>query len=145
MGDTLVSFTAEKLSDFHTGKMTDAYLYFGSHIHQDVTCFAVWAPDVKSVSAIVSDSQDANERQYQMAPLPLDPTVWEVRVPEDLTGFVYEYEMETAQGELIRKTDPFARANEKRPQHRSVVAGNSNHVWSEEVLEKKKKHREQSF
>ncbi|QKX50645.1 1,4-alpha-glucan branching protein GlgB [Planococcus glaciei] len=138
MGDTLVSFTAEKLSDFHTGKMTDAYLYFGSHIHQDVTCFAVWAPDVKSVSAIVSDSQDANERQYQMAPLPLDPTVWEVRVPEDLTGFVYEYEMETAQGELIRKTDPFARANEKRPQHRSVVAGNSNHVWSEEVLEKKK-------
>ncbi|MBZ5200820.1 1,4-alpha-glucan branching protein GlgB [Planomicrobium chinense] len=138
MGDTLVSFTDEKLSDFHTGKMTDAYLYFGSHIHQDETYFAVWAPDVKSVSVIVANSADADERQYRMAPLSLDPTIWEVRVLEDLTGAVYEYEIETVQGDFIRKTDPFARANEKRPQHRSIVAGNSKHVWSTEVLEQKK-------
>ncbi|WKA58874.1 1,4-alpha-glucan branching protein GlgB [Planococcus shenhongbingii] len=138
MSDTLVSFTPETLSDFHNGKMIDAYLYFGSHIHHNETLFAVWVPDVKSVAVVIIDPQELNEERHQMAPLSLDTTIWEVRIPEKLAGFIYEYEIETADGDVIRKTDPFARANEKRPQHRSIVSAKSKHVWSKAALYQKK-------
>jgi 1,4-alpha-glucan branching enzyme len=145
LGDNLVSFTPEALSDFHNGKMVDAHLYFGSHIHHDETTFTVWVPDVRKVSAIITDPQSLTEKHYPMDPLPLDATIWEVRIPEKLAGFIYEYEIETAQGALLRKTDPFARANEKRPQHRSVVSAKSKHVWSKAALYQKKRIVENHF
>lgn len=142
LGNALVELTAEKIAEFHHGQMTDAYLYFGAHPYLDETTFTVWVPEVERVSVICWLNDHSEEEIYQMDRHPEDETIWQVRIPENRAGSVYVYEMETAAGEHIRKSDPFARAGEKRPANRSVVTPFSSFDWSAAALQFKRSHAE---
>ncbi|RNF39255.1 1,4-alpha-glucan branching protein GlgB [Planococcus salinus] len=130
--------TQEKLADFHNGRMIDAYLYFGVHLDQDATVFTVWAPDVKKVTVVCSDAGELQEERFDMQMHPLDNSVWQVSIPKRMVDVRYEYEITAADGEILRKSDPYAQRGEMRPKTRSVVSENSRHVWSDSTLHQKK-------
>ncbi len=138
MGNFKSPLTQAKLEAFHTGLMTDAYLYFGAHVIDDQTRFTLWVPNVITVAVACVNPTSLVEEVFQMKQHPLDETVWQVDVPQKLTDYVYEYIIETADGDIIRKSDPYARASELRPKTESVVATISRHTWSKAVLQQKK-------
>ncbi|HSJ37110.1 MAG TPA: 1,4-alpha-glucan branching protein GlgB [Planococcus sp. (in: firmicutes)] len=137
--------TADKLKDFHNGLMTDAYLYFGAKVEAGETSFTLWAPDVERVTAIVFTPQTDEKKSYEMNRLPHDGTVWQTRVREDLTGFSYVYEILLKNGELLEKSDPYARQGEMRPETKSVIPGQSQHEWKEAILQVKETIAESHF
>lgn len=128
----------EKLSAFHSGNMLDAYNYFGAHLQSDSTRFTLWAPDVKRVSVFCENPETLQEERFEMEQHSADPTVWQVEVPKRMAEFKYGYEIETAEGQRFRKSDPYARWSEMRPKRRSVIAPNPKHKWSKHTLYQKK-------
>ncbi|RLQ90894.1 1,4-alpha-glucan branching protein GlgB [Planomicrobium sp. Y74] len=130
--------TAEKLKDFHEGRMTDAYRYFGVKSEEGHTSFTLWVPEVEKVTAVVFNPISNERNSYEMNRLPYDETVWQTRVPGDLTGYSYIYELLLPNGELLEKSDPYARQGEMRPQTKSVIAEPSRHKWQEAVMREKK-------
>lgn len=130
--------TADRLTDFHSGRMADAYKYFGAAAVQGETFFTLWVPDVKKVNVAVFDPAANIKKTYEMTRLQHDDTIWRTRVPEDLTGFSYIYEILLPDGELLEKADPYARQGEMRPGTKSVITGRSLHAWTEPVLRRKK-------
>ena len=134
-----IHWDEEQAVKFHNGQMTDAYRYFGSHYDNNETRFTVWVPEVKNVTVVGMDPEKQNEERYVMELLPFDQSIWEVRVPQKMAGFLYEYEIMTATGEIIRKSDPYARASEMRPQTRSIVPAAFNFEWSEEIMQQKER------
>ncbi len=145
MGNSKEGLTDEKLADFHNGKMIDAYAYFGSHAFQNETNFTVWVPDVKSVSVRFRSHLGESDERYLMEHHPKDKSIWQVRIPRRMVDAVYVYEIETFQGEILTKSDPFARSVELRPANRSVVIGNSKHKWSKSALTYKLIHAKGHF
>ena len=130
--------TQASLEAFHSGEMQDAYRYFGAHTAGNHTSFTVWIPAVKHVAVACTNPISLAETVYQLEKHPLDETVWQVDVPLKLTGYAYEYVIETSTGATIRKADPYARASELRPKTKSIVAEAPTHTWSQAVLQQKK-------
>jgi 1,4-alpha-glucan branching enzyme len=83
--------------------------------------FAVWAPHAQRVS-VVGDFNNWDGRRHAMR-LRREVGVWEIFIPQVTTGDLYKYELLSAQGEVLRKADPFALRAELRPQTASVVQG----------------------
>lgn len=138
MNDLQSRLTLDKLEAFHAGLMKDAYLYFGAHTSTDETTFTLWVPDVTKVAVACTHPESLVEEFFQMEQHVLDATIWQVRIPQELTGYAYEYILETLNGEVLRKSDPYAQMSEMRPETKSLVAASSKHTWSKTVLHQKK-------
>lgn len=138
MNDLQSRLTQELLDSFHAGLMKDAYLYFGAHADADGTRFTIWIPDVANVEVACTGLESPGEEIFQMKQHPLDATIWHIQVPQRLTGYSYEYIIETRDGKKLRKSDPYAFEGELRPDTKSVVADASKHTWSKTVLQQKK-------
>ena len=66
--------------------------------------FAVWAPNARRVS-VVGDFNQWDGRRHMMR-LRRECGVWEIFAPHVATGDSYEFEILSARGELLRKSDP---------------------------------------
>jgi 1,4-alpha-glucan branching enzyme len=76
--------------------------------------FACWAPNAQRVS-VVGDFNRWDGRAHPMATHGVSG-VWELFVPDLGDGTLYKYEIRNrATGEILVKTDPYARAYELRP------------------------------
>ncbi|MBT2570686.1 1,4-alpha-glucan branching protein GlgB [Planococcus sp. ISL-110] len=137
MNDLKSHLTQDLLDAFHAGLMKDAYLYFGAHVAADKTRFTIWVPDVANVAVACTGPESREDEVFQMEQHPLDETVWHIQIPRKMTGYSYEYIIETQDGQKLRKSDPYALASEMRPQTKSVVAAASKHTWSKTVLQQK--------
>lgn len=137
--------TIDKLEDFHNGLMTDAYRYFGAMVETGETSFTLWAPDVEGVTVVAFVPQTSEKKSYKMNRLTHDETVWQTHVREDLTGFTYIYEILLKNGELLEKSDPYARQGEMRPKTKSVIPSQSKHLWENMVFEAKERIAENHF
>ena len=91
--------------------------------------FAVWAPNAKAVR-VVGDWNFWDGRVHQMRSLG-SSGVWELFVPGVAAGARYKYELVTADGRVILKTDPMAFLLEVPPATASVVVGPSEHEWGD--------------
>ena len=92
--------------------------------------FAVWAPHAEKVS-VVGDFNKWKEDGFEMTRLePLG--IWELFVPGVETGVLYKYLIETEDGRLLYKADPFAYAAEMRPGTASKVADITGFKWSDQ-------------
>ena len=89
--------------------------------HQGVrgTAFAVWAPLARGVS-LVSDTNGWDERTLPMRSLGASG-VWEIFIPNVGAGMRYKYRVLGADGRIVLKADPLARAAEPPPATASVV------------------------
>ena len=91
--------------------------------------FAVWAPNAQRVS-LVGDFNGWDGRVHPMRLL--SPAgVWELFVPDLADGEKYKFEVRTAFGAIVQKTDPFGLAFERPPQTAAVVRDVSGYQWQD--------------
>jgi 1,4-alpha-glucan branching enzyme len=92
--------------------------------------FAVWAPNAERVS-VVGDFNGWDGRCHPMRQH-LTQGIWELFIP-GLQHGSYKYEIRNAKtGDLHLKTDPFARACERRPETASLIPQTVAHVWGDD-------------
>lgn len=145
----LNTWTKERLQAFHDGQMVDGYLYFGAHAFGEETTFSVWAPDIEGIDVVCVNPETENTSTYPLQQHPHDASIWGVSIPENLEGRLYEYVLRTPSGEVLWKSDPYARQSEKRPFTKSIVSGPGEYAWPLEVLKRKQtindKHLERAM
>jgi 1,4-alpha-glucan branching enzyme len=92
--------------------------------------FAVWAPNAERVS-LIGDFNGWDGRVNPMRLL-VPSGVWEIFVPGLPDGEHYKFEIRAKNGELLRKSDPFAVAFEVPPQSAAIVRDISGYVWRDD-------------
>ena len=95
---------------FNEGTHYDVHKKLGAHVmvRDDVpgVHFAVWAPSAQRVS-VVGDFNTWDGRRHQMRKL-VPSGIWEIFIPGVHEGAHYKFEIRTAPGDVILKTDPYA-------------------------------------
>jgi 1,4-alpha-glucan branching enzyme len=126
---------AEDLYLFNAGRLRQAWRRLGAvpEIRDGVegVCFRVWAPNAERVS-VVGDFNAWDGRVHQMATLGASG-VWELFVPELRPGALYRFELRLRGGAIKLKSDPYARAFERRPATACRVTAPAAHAWGDEA------------
>ncbi len=91
--------------------------------------FAVWAPAVQRVS-VVGDFNQWDGRRHPMRCRGTSG-IWELFIPGLAAGNAYKYEILGSHGQLVRKTDPYARQMFLRPETTSCIPDEPRHVWQD--------------
>jgi len=130
------------MNDFQSGRNYAAQKLLGAHLWEvdgiDGTLFAVWAPKAGRVS-VVGDFNDWDGRRHPMRFHPLTG-IWELFIPGLREG-AYKFELRNAAtGEILLKSDPFARWAERRPATASLVAPPSAYSWSDQQWLEQRSH-----
>ncbi len=113
--------TPDDLHLFNEGRHFRLYERMGAHPTEAGTNFTVWAPNATSVS-VIGDRNAWKAGAHALAPLG-DSGVW---VSDDDAGWTigdrYKYHIESRNGYVVDKADPFAFATEEPPRTGSVIA-----------------------
>lgn len=126
---------------FNQGFLYHSYRTFGAHIMKAEgkwgVRFVVWAPHAKAVG-LAGDFNDWNAERHAMQPINTTG-VWWLFVAGMTEGEMYKYEIITASGHKLLKSDPFAFYAERRPGTASIVKPLDRYKWhDEEWLGKKR-------
>ena len=120
---------------FGEGRHESLWRVMGAHVreHQGVggTSFAVWAPSAHAVR-IVGDFNGWDGRMHPMRMLG-GSGVWELFLPGVEPGHRYKFELVTADGSLVLKTDPFAFATEVPPSTAAIVGTEGTYDWDDQI------------
>lgn len=119
---------------FNEGSHFHIFEKLGAHLRQiDGTRgvhFAVWAPSARRVS-VVGPFNRWDGRRHQMRSLGTSG-LWEIFLPGLGEGELYKFEVKTAAGQILLKSDPYAFAAEVPPRTASVVCDIDHLVWGDE-------------
>lgn len=109
---------------FREGTHYHLYEKFGSHVVEkdgkQITYFSVWAPDAKSVS-VIGNFNYWDKQSMKLSARWDSSGIWEGVIEKSLVGEAYKYAIETKNGEILEKSDPFARYWEEPPKTASIV------------------------
>jgi len=128
------TFSKKDVFLFHHGKHWDIADVMGGRlcIHQGVqgVKFAVWAPHAQAVFLV----GDFNHWQRRKNPMRVIHScgVWELFVPGLEEGAHYKFAIQTLQGTIQLKADPYAYQGEMRPDTASVVTRIDRHQWKDQ-------------
>lgn len=139
--------TDDLLYLFGEGNYFHAFHIFGAHLLKEGVRFTIWVPDVKSVS-VIGQWNDWNPRGGKclngtpekgkkaedeggdyLYPVG-DTGVWSGIIRQAEKGMSYKYLIETQNGKLIYKADPFGFFSEVRPETASVI-WDLEHDWKD--------------
>lgn len=117
---------------FHQGKNFEAHRFFGAHLFRrgkgQFCCFRVWAPQAVSVSVI----GDFNSWDRTVNPMKkISDSVWETEIPRLKQFDCYKYSIETQDGRILEKADPYAAHYERRPGTGSKIF-ESDYQWQDQ-------------
>lgn len=130
--------TTPLLSEFDlhllmAGKHHHAWKILGAHLQVldgvEGCRFAVWAPAAQRVS-VVGDFNQWDGRKHPMRCCG-DSGVWELFIPGLSSGAAYKYEILNRHGQLLIKTDPYARQMFLRPETTSCIAPPTAYAWQD--------------
>ena len=135
MGKAMGNFTELDAYLFGQGTHYDIYKKLGAHLSVDGkkkgVRFAVWAPNAKRVF-VIGEFNGWDETANEMERVePESIGVFEMFVPNIGTGVLYKYLIETADGTLLYKADPYANEAELRPGTASKVADIEHFKWTD--------------
>ncbi|MDB5770260.1 MAG: glycogen branching protein [Burkholderia sp.] len=105
------------------------------------TRFAVWAPNAQCVS-VIGDFNGWDARRHAMR-MRHEAGVWELFIPHVMHGARYKYGIVGADGALLHKADPVARASEMPPMTASVVADATSFRWTDDEWMARRAERQQ--
>ncbi len=124
---------ADDLYLFNAGRLRQAWRRLGAVTETrdgvDGVCFRVWAPNAERAS-VVGDFNAWDGRVHQMATLGASG-VWELFVPDLRPGALYRFELRLRGGAIKLKSDPYARAFERRPATACRVTAPAAHAWGD--------------
>ena len=119
---------------FSEGKHWHVQQFLGAHLHQvgniSGVLFATWAPNAERVSVI----GDFNHWDGRVHPMRIrgGSGVWELFIPGLEADALYKFEIRNRDsGEILSKTDPYARQYELRPKTASIVSTESDYRWQD--------------
>ncbi|MCM1053992.1 MAG: 1,4-alpha-glucan branching protein GlgB [Bacteroides sp.] len=120
---------------FHEGSATEAYDFFGSHFCErdgkKGVVFRVWAPHANSVS-VVGDFNHWDRYKSRMQRVSNDGSVWELFIPDLKTYDIYKYSIESSQGQIKLKADPYGYHMETRPNTATKIYDIDGFKWNDE-------------
>ena len=116
---------------FKQGNNQEAYRYFGAHLCEENgeagAVFRVWAPHAKSVSVIGS----FNNWDRSCHPMEkITDAIWEAEIPRIQQFDSYKYSIETEDGRILDKADPYGSHYETRPGTASKIY-ESSYTWKD--------------
>ena len=116
---------------FYQGKNYEAWKFFGVHSHKKgrgkVFTFRVWAPNAVSISVV----GDFNGWDRSRNPMYLIADgVWEAQISKLGQFDTYKYSIETKDGQIMNKADPYAHHFETRPGTASKIY-ESSYEWND--------------
>lgn len=91
--------------------------------------FAVWAPNARQVSVLCDQNSWTNGKNTLY---PSESGVWAGFVPHMKTGDAYKYGIESQEGQVFEKADPYAFYAEQPPKTASVVHDIDQYEWQDE-------------
>lgn len=119
---------------FHEGKATEAYDFFGSHFCEDKgqkgVNFRVWAPNANSVS-VVGDFNHWDRGKHPMRRTEHDRSVWELFIPDLKQYDIYKYSIESSNGHIYLKADPYGVHMETRPNTATKIFELDGYNWKD--------------
>jgi 1,4-alpha-glucan branching enzyme len=123
---------ADDLYLFNAGRLRQAWRTLGAvpETREGIAgvCFRVWAPNTERVS-VVGGFNGWDGRVHPMATLG-GSGVWELFIPELQPGALYRFELRLrGSGAIKLKSDPYARAFERRPATACCVTAAAAHAW----------------
>ena len=126
---------------FYQGKNYEAYKFFGVHSgkkgRSKIFTFRVWAPTAVSVSVV----GDFNNWDRSCNPMTrIADGVWEAQISKLKQFDAYKYSIETADGRILMKADPYAAHFETRPGTASKIY-ESGYEWEDSEWYEQKKSR----
>lgn len=117
---------------FHEGNSTKSYELLGAHktgVGNEVV-FRVWAPNASAVS-VVGDFNDWDESINPMHPFN-DNGIWECIIEESVKKFdAYKYHIESVDGRMLMKSDPYGVHMETRPGTASKFYELGSYEWND--------------
>ncbi|HEV2095994.1 MAG TPA: 1,4-alpha-glucan branching protein GlgB, partial [Chthoniobacterales bacterium] len=126
---------------FAEGNHFQLYEKFGAHLRDvggvEGVYFAVWAPNAQRVS-VVGDWNGWDGRVHPMRKL-LGSGSWELFVPGVNAGVHYKFEIRTARGAMLLKSDPFAFFSQHGKATSSLVYDLDRYRWSDDVWMEKRR------
>ncbi|CAA7387042.1 1,4-alpha-glucan branching protein GlgB [Chryseobacterium fistulae] len=122
---TYTLFTEHDIYLFKEGKHYKLYEKLGSHsVEKDThkgVYFSVWAPNAVKVS-VIGDFNNWNHNDHILFPRADESGIWEGFIVGLTWGTLYKYAIETAYGEVLEKSDPYALSWEQNIQAASQVS-----------------------
>lgn len=114
---------------FHRGEHREVYNYMGAHLNKNSVIFRVWAPHAKSV-AVVGDFNEWTGYNHMMKRIN-NEGIWELEIPNLKKLEKYKYRVESADGRVEMKADPYAFYSEMRPNTASIVYDIPKFKWAD--------------
>lgn len=128
------TLTEHDLHLFNEGRLNQAWRALGAHVETRAgvtgTRFACWAPNAERVSVV----GDFNRWDGRVHPMGIHGSsgVWELFIPGLTGGELYRFELRNRHsGQVQKKSDPYARAYERRPGTASRVQAPDRYVWQD--------------
>ena len=129
---------------FQQGEITQAYDFFGSHFTErngkKGVVFRVWAPKAASVSVVV----DFNhwDRGIHCMDKIGDSGVWELFIPGLKQYDIYKYSIQSAQGQIRLKADPYGFHMETRPNTATKIYDIEGYKWKDDKWQKERQTKD---
>jgi 1,4-alpha-glucan branching enzyme len=117
---------------FGHGVNCELYKTLGAHTHSSGTTFKVTAPHAKSV--LVALRAYGQDKRILPMKKNTGSGIWEADAKGVVPGQTYQYIIETQEGQILRKADPFAFgfiAYNEPFRHESVVRKLGNYTWND--------------
>lgn len=134
-------FTDYDVHLFREGKHYKLYEKLGAHVttykKQKGTYFAVWAPSAKNVS-VIGNFNSWNKGETPLFPRWDSSGIWEAFIPGVGHGEAYKYAVETQEGDVVEKGDPFGIYWEQPPKTASII-WDLDYKWNDAAWLKKRK------
>jgi len=122
---TYTLFTDHDVYLFKEGRHYKLYGKFGAHAAEKDgikgVYFSVWAPNAKKVS-VIGNFNNWNHKDHILFPRWDGSGIWEGFIEGLNWGTLYKYAIETARGEILEKSDPYALSWEQNLQAASLVS-----------------------
>ncbi|AZA49962.1 1,4-alpha-glucan branching protein GlgB [Chryseobacterium carnipullorum] len=138
---TYTLFTDHDVYLFKEGRHYKLYGKFGAHsVEKDGVkgvYFSVWAPNAKKVS-VIGNFNNWNHKDHILFPRWDGSGIWEGFITGLTWGTLYKYAVETARGEILEKSDPYALSWEQNLQAASLVSTTWYEWTDKEWMEKRR-------
>ncbi|MEE0686641.1 MAG: 1,4-alpha-glucan branching protein GlgB [Lachnospiraceae bacterium] len=102
---------------FYTGKILDAYEYFGCHLTEDGAVFRTFAPAAKKI-CVIGEFNNWNETEMKNV---YNNHFWECNIEGVKAGMMYKFRIYKNDGTFVDHCDPYGYGMELRPMCASIV------------------------